>query len=87
MKRTQIYLTTEQWRDLVNISAREHKPVAELIREAVDNVYRVKTDQDFKRALHDAAGIWKDRADLEPTDRYVRRLRRGTRLKRLGFGK
>lgn len=85
MKRTQIYLTTEQWRDLAELSKKEHRSVAELIREAVDQVYRVKTKKDSKAAVRAAAGIWADRTDLASTEEYVRRLRRDTRATRLGL--
>jgi hypothetical protein len=32
-----------------------------------------------------AVGLWKDRTDLLDTETYVRNLRKGTRLKRLGI--
>ena len=39
MKRTQIYLTMDQWRTLTLTSLREKTPIAELIRRAVDRLY------------------------------------------------
>ena len=31
------------------------------------------------------SGVWRDRRDLKEIDRTLRRLRKGTRLKRLGL--
>jgi hypothetical protein len=38
-----------------------------------------------QKALMGIVGIWKDRTDLPDTETYVRNLRKGTRLKRLGI--
>lgn len=48
--RTQIYLTLEQRRRLDAIAAREHRGLAELIREAVD-VYLASVAPDPQHAL------------------------------------
>jgi hypothetical protein len=87
MKRTQIYLSAEQWRELNARSKREHTSVAELIRRAINQVYRAKRKTTFRAALHDVAGIWADRADIGETEEYVRALRKGTRSERFGLKK
>lgn len=87
MKRTQIYLTFEQWQALQNQSQKERKTMAELIRFAIDKVYRQKKKDNFKQALSSVAGIWSDRTDIETTDEYLRKLRAGDRLKRFGLDK
>jgi len=87
LKRTQIYLTMEQWRDLQIQGKKEHKSVAELIREAIDKVYRSKKESNFKTALRKVAGIWADRTDIGSSEEYVREIRKGRRLKRFGLEK
>jgi hypothetical protein len=85
MKRTQIYLTNDQWRELSAISHRESTPVSELIRRAIDQVYGHNGHDDFDQALNAVTGLWKDRTDLGDTDDYVRSLRQDTRLQRFGL--
>jgi Ribbon-helix-helix protein, copG family len=84
MRRTQIYLDDEQRRKLDRVAKRTHRTVSELIREAIDVRYGAAPKEDFLEALIDGAfGVWKDRTDLGTTDRYLRGLRRGSRLDRL----
>lgn len=83
MRRSQIYLSTEQWRLLSALSRQMHKSVSELIRQALDRVYKRDESLDFENALQQMAGLWQGRKDLPPTRAYIRRLRRGARLKRL----
>jgi len=71
MVRTQFYLTEEQKRALERVSAREGKPAAALIREAVDIYLRERGD-DYK-ALEASFGLWKDRRLTGVS--YVRGLR------------
>ncbi len=78
MKRTQIYLTEEQWRDLKVRSRQESVSVAELVRQAVDEVYR-KPGASFESALRSVAGLWADREDLD-TEEYLRELRESDRV-------
>lgn len=79
MKRTQIYLTDEQWRDLAIRSRQEDTSVAELVRRAVDDVYRASPSQDFVAALEGISGLWADRSDFDSAD-YVRSLRKQDRV-------
>lgn len=83
MKRSQIYLPVEQWRLLSALSHQLHQSVSELIRQALDRVYKRNDRLDFEKALDQIAGLWRDRKDLPPTQTYIRTLRRDTRLTRL----
>jgi hypothetical protein len=85
MKRTQIYLTNEQWQELSVLSANERVPVSELIRRAIDQMYKHNGHDDFDQALDAVTGMWKDRTDLGTTEEYVRSLREDDRLERFGL--
>jgi predicted DNA-binding protein len=85
MRRTQIYLDDRQRRKLDHVAKRTRRTVSELIREAIDARYAAAPKEDFLDALRAGTfGVWKDRHDLGRTDRYVRRVRRGDRIDRLG---
>lgn len=84
MRRTQIYLDDRQRRKLDQVAKRTRRTVSELIREAIDARYAATPKEDFLAALRAGAfGVWKQRPDLEPTDSFVRRVRRGKRIDRL----
>lgn len=84
MRRTQIYLDDRQRRKLDRVAKRTRRTVSELIREAIDARYAATPKEDFLDALRTGAfGVWKERADLGPTDSYVRQVRRGKRIDRL----
>lgn len=84
MRRTQIYLDDRQRRKLDRVASGTGRTVSDLIREAIDARYAAVPKEDFIEALRAGAfGVWKDRSDLGPTDAYVRRVRRGTRVERL----
>jgi hypothetical protein len=85
MKRTQIYLTNDQWRELSVLSSEKRTTVSALIRRAIDQVYQHDGHDDFDQALQAVMGIWKDRTDIGSTDDYVRSLRRDTRMERFGL--
>lgn len=87
MKRTQIYFTAEQLRDLQIRGRKEHKTMAELVRRAVDQTYRRKARSNFKEALDNVAGIWAERRDIPSTEEYVRSVRKSRRLERFGLDK
>lgn len=82
MKRTQIYLSNEQWRNLNIAKEKRRLSIAELIRQAVDKVYVKKRQSKFEEALDAITGLWKDRTDLPSTDEYVRTLRIDDRIER-----
>ena len=75
MRRTQIYLTAEEWRTLAQKSRGRRTTMASLIREAIDTMYLAPSMASFVRALHEAAGLWRHRTDLPSTERYVRTIR------------
>lgn len=69
--------------EALHIRARQSgTTVSELVRQAVRDKYAIRQAhrQEAMRAL---AGIWRDRQDLPDTETYVRRLRRGKRLRRI----
>jgi len=60
--------------------------VSELVRESVQETYMSKNDVDKAQLARQLSGIWRNRKDLKEIDHLIRRLRKGTRLKRLGLG-
>jgi len=38
-----------------------------------------------RRAMHALVGLWKDRKDISDSNAYVRRVRKGNRIKRVAF--
>ena len=83
MRRTQIYLTEDEWARLNFLSRDRGLPKSLLIREAVDQLYLAKpSPKDFSKALWAACGIWRDRRDIGDPAAYVRSLRRGGRRER-----
>ena len=83
MRRTQIYLSTEQWETLHALSFRTHQSMSDLIRAALDRKYLCAGPSSFEASVREAFGIWKGRDDIGDTAAYVRGLRKGTRLQRL----
>ena len=83
MRRTQLYLDDDLWNAL-HVSARKQgSTISELVRQAVRERYLGKLDE-RRNAMRNFVGIRADRADLPDTAKYVRSLRRGSRLERLG---
>lgn len=64
MKRTQVYLTNEQRRELKKLVARSGKRQSELIREAIDAYVAGTGEESWKSDMMAAAGLWADRDDL-----------------------
>jgi hypothetical protein len=84
MKRTQLYLDEDLWTTLREHALREGTTVSDLVRRATRERYMYTPEQ--RRAdMMAAVGVWKDREDLADSEAYVRNLRKGTRLKRLGI--
>jgi hypothetical protein len=83
MKRTQVYLPNDQWKELSTVSQRQSIPVTELIRRAIAQVYPVRHRSRFEHALDTVTGMWRDRQELGATESYIRELRRDNRLERL----
>lgn len=64
MVRTQIYLTEHQRDELASIAKSVGKKQSEIIREAIDRFIDQNGSSRRNLVLREAAGIWKDRADL-----------------------
>jgi hypothetical protein len=64
MVRTQIYLTENQRDELAVIAKTVGKKQSELIREAIDRLIDQAGLGYRELVLREAAGIWKNRADL-----------------------
>ncbi|HXW54234.1 MAG TPA: CopG family transcriptional regulator [Candidatus Cybelea sp.] len=82
MRRTQLYLNEDIWKAL-HIRARQRRTsISELVRQAVQDRYGTSANN-RSQAMEALVGIWKDRDDLPDARIYIRRLRRGKRLKRI----
>jgi metal-responsive CopG/Arc/MetJ family transcriptional regulator len=84
MRRTQLYLDEDLWKRLHIHSRQRRKSISELVREAVRDKYGSPTIN-RRQAMMAIVGMWKDREDLPETEEYVRRLRKGKRLKRMAL--
>lgn len=82
MVRTQLYLDAQIHRRLRALAKKQGRTVSDLVREAVARVYGHPEVAERLASLEAIAGIWQERADLGPTEEYVRRLRRDTRRTR-----
>ena len=82
MKRTQLYLNEDIWKALHIRSKQQGTSISELVRQAVRDKYGSSPAR-RKQAMQALVGIWKDRKDLPDPTTYVRRLRKGKRLRRI----
>ncbi len=82
MRRTQLYLDDEMWKALHIQSRQSGASISELVRLAVRDKYG-SLPANRRQAMQAWVGIWKDRTDLPDSQTYVRRLRKGTRLRRI----
>lgn len=82
MKRTQLYLNADLWKALHVRSQQQGTSISELVRQAVRDKYG-SSPASRRQAMQALVGIWKDRKDLPDATAYVRRLRKGNRLKRI----
>jgi hypothetical protein len=82
MRRTQLYLEDDVWKALQIRAQQSRSTISELVRQAVREKY-LNNASNRKEALLSVVGIWKDRTDLPDTETYIRRLRKGDRLKRI----
>jgi len=75
-------LNEDIWK-LLHIRARQRKTsISELVRQAVREKYG-RSAADRREAMQALVGIWKNREDLPDSEQYVRRLRKGKRLRRI----
>lgn len=84
MRRTQLYLDDDLWTALHSRALLEGATVSELVRRAARDRYLGDLEE-RRAAMSGIVGLWKERKDLPETDTYLRNLRKGTRLKRLGI--
>ncbi len=79
-----LYLDDDLWNALHPRARSQGTTISALVREAARERYLGNLDE--RREGHGGlVGIWKDRTDLpDSTEKYVRSLRRDTRLERLG---
>jgi hypothetical protein len=82
MKRTQLYLHDDIWKALHIRSRQQGTSISELVRQAVRDKYG-RSPAGRRHAMQALVGLWKDRRDLPDSTVYVRRLRKGSRLKRI----
>jgi hypothetical protein len=83
VRRTQLYLDDQLWGALHARARREKTTVSELVRQAVRERY-LGDRQQRTAAMQGFVGIAKSRAAEADSSEEVRRLRRGSRLGRLG---
>jgi len=86
MKRTQLYLDEEMARTLTALGRQRGKTLSQLVRESVREKYMSRKAVDKVSLARQLCGIWGERKDLRDIDRTVRRLRQGTRRKKLKRG-
>jgi len=82
MKRTQLYLNEDIWKALHVQSRQQGTSISELVRQAIRDKYG-SSPASRRQAMQALVGLWKDRKDLPDSTAYVRRLRKGNRLKRI----
>lgn len=82
MRRTQLYLHEDIWKALHIRSRQQRTSISELVRQAVSEKYG-SSPAGREQAMQALVGIWKDRKDLGDSGSYLRRLRKGKRLRRL----
>jgi hypothetical protein len=83
MRRTQLYLDNDIWKALHVRSRQQRTSISELVRQAVRDRYG-SSFANRRQAMAALVGMWKDRADLPDATTYIRRLRKGKRLQRIG---
>ena len=86
MKRTQLYLDEGIAKTLSAISRQRGTTVSSLVRECVRGAFGPKKEIDKAALALEIAGLWKDRTEFKATGPYVRKLRKGRRLKNLFRG-
>jgi hypothetical protein len=82
MRRTQLYLRENIWKTLHVRSRQQGTSISELVRQAVDEKFG-SSPANRKEAMLALVGLRKQRRDLPDTATYVRKLRKGKRLRRI----
>jgi hypothetical protein len=84
MKRTQLYLDEDIWRALHIQSRQRRTSISNLVRQAIRDRY-VSSQADRSKAMQALVGMWRDRDEIRDSEKYVRRLRKGKRLRRIAL--
>ena len=82
VRRTQLYLEDDLWAALHSKALLEGATISELVRVAVRERYMANHEQ-RRQAMLDVVGLWKDRADVEDAESFIRSLRDDDRQQRL----
>jgi hypothetical protein len=83
MKRTQLYLDEDLWNALHARALQGGTTISDLVRQAARERYLSNLDE-RREAMQAFVGIRKGRPEWSDAVKYVRKLRRGSRLERLG---
>ncbi len=83
MKRTQLYLDDDLWQALHNKARCDGTTISEMVRQAARERYFPNLEQ-RRQVMQAFIGTGKDRPGIRNPVAYVRRLRRGERVERLG---
>jgi hypothetical protein len=86
MKRTQLYIDEEMAKILSTLSRQRGITVSELVREGLRERYMQGKDIDKAELARTLVGIWENRPNLKAIHSIMRKLRKGSRLKRLVNG-
>jgi len=75
VQKIQVFLRADQKAALKSLSARTGVRQSDLVRRGVDLVLEAATDQsvDWRQATRAAAGLWRDREDIDTTAGGLRR--------------
>jgi len=83
MKRTQLYLDDDLWNVLHTRARSQGTSISDLVRQAARERYMGKLEG-RREAMQAFVGIRKSRSESPDSIEYVRNLRRGSRIERLG---
>ena len=83
MVRTQLFLDEELHTRLRALARKQGRTVSDLVRETLHRAFGSGAQDERARTLEAICGLWRDRKDIGSTRAYVRRLRRGTRRRRI----
>jgi hypothetical protein len=83
MKRTQLYLDDDLWNALHERARSEGTSISELVRQSARERY-LGSLEGRREAMQAFVGIRRDGSEMPDSVKYVRDLRRGNRLERLG---
>jgi hypothetical protein len=83
VKRTQLYLDDDLWNALHSQARREKTTISDLVRRAARERY-LNGREERARAMQAIVGMREERPEFDDVEKYIRELRRGDRLEKLG---